>query len=94
MHIFVVENQWLKYMVLRQNPQIVFPNWKQMVQHAIPKLVAKTMENFMMPTLKSCITTTASFDLWMSKYGHDTFALIINFINSHWVFCHVRVGLF
>jgi len=44
--------------------------------------------------LKSCITTIASFDLWMSKSGHDTFALVINFINLHWVFYHVTVGLF
>jgi lauroyl/myristoyl acyltransferase len=66
-------------MVLHQNLQIVFPNWKQEVQHAILELVAKTMEKFVMPSLESCITTT-SFDLWMSKSGHDTFALVINFI--------------
>ncbi len=81
-------------MVLCQNPRIVFPNRKQMVQHVIPKLVAKTMENFMMLTLESCITTIISFDLWMSKFGQDTFALVINFINSHWVFYHATVGIF
>ncbi len=47
-----------------------------------------------MLALESCITTIISFDLWMSKSGHDTFALVINFINSHWVPCHVIVGLF
>jgi hypothetical protein len=72
----------------------VFPNQKQVVQHAIPKLVAKTMEKFVMPALESCIITTTSFDLWMSIFGHDTFDLIIIFINSHWVPCHVIVGLF
>ncbi len=70
----------------------MFPNQKQLVQHAIPKLVAKTMENFVMPALKSCITTTF-FNLWMSRFGHDTFALVINFINSHWVPCHVTMGI-
>jgi hypothetical protein len=90
----IVENQWfMKCMVLRQNLQIVFPNWKQVVQHAILELVAKTMEKFVMPSLESCITTT-SFDLWMSRFGHDTFALVINFINSHWVPCDVTMGLF
>ncbi len=64
-----------------------------MVQHAIPKLVAKTMEKIVMPALKSCITTTF-FDLWMSRFGHNTFAFGINFINSHWVPCHVTMGLF
>ncbi len=44
--------------------------------------------------LKFCITTTISFDLWMFRSGHDTFALVINFINSHWVPCHVTMGLF
>jgi hypothetical protein len=63
------------------------------VQHAIPKLVAKTMEKIVMPALKSCITTTF-FDLWMSRFGHNTFAFGINFINSHWVPCHVTMGLF
>jgi len=72
-------------MVLYQNPQIVFPNRKQVVQHAILELVVKTVEKFVMLALESCITTT-SFDLWMSTFGHDTFAFVINFINSHWVF--------
>jgi hypothetical protein len=46
-----------------------------MVQHAILSLVAKTMDHYVMPTLDSCVTTIASFDLWMSKSKHDTFAL-------------------
>jgi len=28
MPISIIENQWLRHMVLCQNPQIVFPNWK------------------------------------------------------------------
>jgi hypothetical protein len=64
------------------------------VQHAILEFVTKTMEKVMMPILGSCITLTTSFDLWMSRFGHDTFALVINFINSHWVPCHVGVGFF
>jgi hypothetical protein len=52
------------------------------------------MENFVMPNLESCITGTTYFDLWMAKSGHDTFALVINFINSHWVPCHVTMGFF
>jgi hypothetical protein len=47
-----------------------------------------------MLVLEFCITTTTSIDLWMSRFGHDTFALVINFINSHWVPCHVTMGLF
>jgi hypothetical protein len=72
----------------------VFLNYKQLVQHAIPSLVVKTMEQYVILTLDSCVITTTSFDLWMSRYGHDTFALVINFINSLWVPCHVTVALF
>ncbi len=46
-----------------------------------------------MPTLDSCVTTIASFDLWMSKFGHNTFALVINFINLQWVLYNVTLGL-
>jgi hypothetical protein len=47
-----------------------------------------------MPTLDSCVTTIVSFDLLMSKFGHNTFALVINFINSLWVPYNVTLGLF
>jgi hypothetical protein len=30
----------------------------------------------------------------MSKFGHNTFILVINFINSQWVPCHVTMGFF
>jgi hypothetical protein len=69
-------------------------NYKQMVKHAIPSLVAKTMEQYLMSTLDSCVTVTTSFNLWMSKFRHDTLALVINFISSQWVPCHVIVGFF
>jgi len=51
------------------------------------------MEQYVIPTLDSCVITT-SFDLWISKFGHRTFALVINFINLLWVPCHVIVGFF
>jgi hypothetical protein len=77
-----------------QNPQIVFLNHKQIVQHAIPSLVAKTMEQSIILALDSCVTTTISFDLWMFRSEYDTFVIVINFINSLWVPCHVTMGLF
>jgi hypothetical protein len=67
---------------------------KTMVKHAIPSLVAKTMEQYVMTALDSCVTTTTSFDLWMSKSRHDTSALVINFINLKWAHCHVTMGVF
>jgi hypothetical protein len=47
-----------------------------------------------MLTLDSYVTTTKKLNLWMSRFGHDTFTLVINFINSQWVPCHVTMGLF
>jgi hypothetical protein len=65
-----------------------------MVQHVIPSLVVKTIEQYEIFALNSYVTTIASFDLWMFRFRHDTFVLVINFINSLWVPCHVIVGLF
>jgi len=65
-----------------------------MVQHVIPSLMVKTMEQYVILALDSYVTTIASFDLWMFRSKHDTFVLVINFINSLWVPCHVIVGLF
>jgi hypothetical protein len=64
-----------------------------MIQQAILSLVAKTMENYAIIALESCVTT-CSFDLWMSRFGHDTFVLVINFLNSQWVPWHVTMGIF
>ncbi len=44
----------------------MFLNCKQMIQHAIPSLVAKTMEQYVISALDSCVTIITSFDLWMS----------------------------
>jgi hypothetical protein len=52
------------------------------------------MDKYVILALDFCVMTTTSFELWMSKLGHGTFDLVINFINSQWVPCHVIVGLF
>jgi len=47
-----------------------------MVEHAIPSLVAKTMDKYVLPTLDYCVMAIVSFDLWMSRFANDTFALL------------------
>ncbi|KAJ7552447.1 hypothetical protein O6H91_06G055400 [Diphasiastrum complanatum] len=89
-----VENIWLRRLILRQCNRLVFPSRHQLVEEAISQMVAKTLERYVLPLLASCVTATASFDLWMSRGGIDTFALVINFLNDSWVPCHVTVGLF
>jgi hypothetical protein len=63
MFISIVESQWLRHLVMHQNPLVMFLNHKQMVRHVIPSLVAKSMEQYVILTLNSCVTTTTSFDL-------------------------------
>ncbi len=41
---------------------VVFLNRKQMVQHAIPSLMVKTMEQYVIPISDSCVRTITSFD--------------------------------
>jgi hypothetical protein len=87
MLIFIVKTQWLKCLVMHQNPQVVFP-----IGH--PFIGGQDHGKYVMPTLDSCVTTIVYFDLWMSKFGHNTFTLVINFINSKWVPYNVTLGLF
>jgi hypothetical protein len=42
--------------------------------------VDKTEQLYVLVALVKCHSTTTSFDLWMSKVGHDIFALVINFL--------------
>jgi len=38
----------------------------------------KAKEEYVLPKLKHCYSTIASFDLWMSKGAHDVFASVIS----------------
>lgn len=44
--------------------------------------------------LNSNVMTITSFDLWISRFAHNTFALVTHFIKSQCVPSHVIVGLF
>jgi hypothetical protein len=52
------------------------------------------MEKYVLPLLKTCDTATATFDLWMSRRGVDTFSLVVNFLSKDLVPHHVTVGVF
>ncbi len=52
------------------------------------------MEMHVFPIVVECAMTTVMFNLWMSRIGIDTFALVINFIEDNWVPCHVIIGMF
>jgi hypothetical protein len=57
-------------------------------------MVSKTMEHHVLLTFINATTVTATFDLWMSQRGFDTFALVVNYINKKWEPCHVTMGIF
>jgi hypothetical protein len=35
-------------------------------------------QDYVLPKLTNCMSTTISFDLWMSEGTHDIFVLVIN----------------
>jgi len=59
----------------------------------LPNIGEKTKKRYVLPSLASYITCT-SFNLWMFCGGHDTFAMVVNFINNLWEPTHVIVGIF
>jgi hypothetical protein len=89
-----VENPWLRHMVLRQCLHVVFPSQHQLVTNVLPNIVEKTREKCVLPSLASYITCTSSFDLWMSRGGHDIFTMVVSFINKFWEPTHVIMKFF
>jgi hypothetical protein len=57
-------------------------------------MVAKTKEKYVILAFQSCVTCTCSFDLLMFHVSHDTFAMVISFIDSLWQPIHVIIGIF
>ena len=90
----IVESAWLRRLMMRRDPKVVCPSRKQLVREHIPAMLEKTMDRFVLPLINSCQTASITFDLWMSRTGWDTFALVVNFIDDCWVPRHVTVGLF
>ncbi len=88
-----VESMWLKRLILCLCPKLNFLSKRQFSQEILLGLVEKTSQQYVLPTLANCSSTT-SFDLWMFKGAYDVFALIINFLSSDWQPKHVIIGLF
>ncbi len=64
------------------------------MEEHILSMLQKTMDTYVLLTLFSCVTSSVTFDLWMSQSGFNTFALVVNFIDDAWVSKHVNVGFF
>jgi hypothetical protein len=59
-----------------------YPSKKQFSQEILPELVEKTSRQYVLLALANHFSTTASFDLWISKGVYDFFALVINFLSN------------
>jgi len=75
-------------------PKFNFLSKRQFSQEILAKLVEKTNQLYVLPSLTECYTTITSFDLWMNKGAHDVFALVLNFLGSNWQPKYIIVGLF
>jgi hypothetical protein len=64
------------------------------MQEHLPAMMTKIIKKYVLPLLETCDTATATFDLWMSRGGIDTFTLVVNFLSKDWVIHHVTVGVF
>ncbi len=88
MPLFVVENPLLRCLVLHCDCKCDFPSSKQLMNEHLLIMLSKMMDK----NIAKFATTIASSNLWMSKFGCDTFGLVINFINDQWVPCHVIIA--
>jgi hypothetical protein len=66
----------------------------QLVNEVLPTVVETTREKYVLLAFASCITCTTSFDLCMSRVGHDTFAMVVSFLNDFWEPSHVIMRIF
>ncbi len=64
------------------------------MEKALLTMVKKTLDQHVLPNLKTATTISTNFDLWMSHGNVNTLALVMNFLNEVWVSMHVIMGLF
>jgi hypothetical protein len=75
-------------------PIVVFPSINVFVDDVLSRLVEKTMLPYVHPALANYISTTCTFDLWISKGANDMFIVVVNFLSNKWEAKHVTIGLF
>lgn len=47
--------------------RVMFPSRNSFADVVLPLMVERMMETYVMPGLSTCVSATASFDLWMSE---------------------------
>jgi len=64
------------------------------MEEVLHVMVTKSMDIHVLPKLASVANFYASFDLWMSRGGINTFALIMNYLFENSESMNVNVGMF
>ncbi len=94
MPLSTCDNIWSKRLVLCFYLHVVFSFCATFIKEMLPAMVTKTIQLHVLLRLAETTTLSTSFDLWMSKGGVDTFALVINYLYESWMPQHVTIGLF
>ncbi len=58
------------------------------------KMVNQNIEKFVNSMFVDYMMCTTTFNLWMSRGGNNTFALVVSFIIFLWVPFHVMINMF
>ncbi len=66
-------------------PACCFSFQATFVKEVLHAMIKKTMQLHVLIALTKATTLSTSFDLWMSKGGMYTFALVINYSNESWM---------
>jgi hypothetical protein len=84
----------MQRLALRLDPKMVFLSQKTLSKEILLAMVTRYLNLRVQLLPNFTPTTTITFDLWMSRGQHDTFAFVVNFLSSYWKSHHVTIGLF
>jgi hypothetical protein len=59
------------------DPKVVFPFQKTLFEKILPNMVTRCLELHVQPLLNATLILMATFDLWMIRGQHDTFAFVV-----------------
>ncbi len=75
-------------------PSCFFPSHSQLLEKVFRIMITMCMDMHVLPKLVSEAIVSISFDLWMSKGGVNTFALVINYLIKTWKPMHIVIEFF
>ncbi|GMH40414.1 hypothetical protein BSKO_08318 [Bryopsis sp. KO-2023] len=89
----IVEGPFFRQMLLRCDPNFVFPSRRRVRDVLLKELRQKVDREHVAPILKVAGSISLTFDLWMSRKTEDLFAMIAHWIGDDWAVYHRCLGL-